>query len=56
MSESVIKLDDGQDVFVHYTDINMKGYRVLVENDVVEFDVTTGSKGLKAADTRATPT
>lgn len=47
-----IESDDGQDVFVHHTDITMDGYRTLAEGDPVEFDVTQGPKGLKAENVR----
>ena len=44
-----ITLDDGgQDVFVHYSAIDMGGYRTLVEGQRVEFEVGTGSKGPQA--------
>lgn len=47
-----ITLSDGsnRDVFVHFTAIQAKGYRKLAENDVVEFTVESGEKGLKASD------
>lgn len=44
-----ISTDEGQDVFVHYSAINSKGYRSLNENDVVEFEMEKGPKGLKAS-------
>lgn len=47
-----IESDDGQDVFVHHTNITMDGYRTLAEGDPVEFDVTQGPKGLKAENVR----
>lgn len=34
----------GQDVFVHYSAIDMSGYKVLEEGQAVVFDVGTGSK------------
>ena len=40
--------DGGEDVFVHHTAIKMEGYRKLVEGQKVEFEVTTGPKGLQA--------
>lgn len=40
--------DDGQDVFVHYTAIEMDGYRSLAEGQPVEFEVGTGPKGPQA--------
>jgi CspA family cold shock protein len=41
--------DDGEDVFVHYSAIQMEGYRKLEEGQQVEFSVETGPKGLQAA-------
>ena len=43
-----IQRDDGNDVFVHYTNIMGKGFRTLKENDEVEFEVNEGPKGLQA--------
>ena len=43
-----IQRDDGNDVFVHYTNITGTGFRTLKENDEVEFEVTEGPKGLQA--------
>jgi cold shock protein len=43
---------DGEDVFVHFSAIQMKGYRSLDEGQMVEFDVTQGPKGLQAANVR----
>jgi CspA family cold shock protein len=40
--------DDGQDVFVHYSAIEMTGYKVLEEGQAVTFEVGTGSKGPQA--------
>ena len=37
--------DGGQDVFVHYSAIDMAGYKVLEEGQQVVFEVGTGSKG-----------
>ena len=39
---------DGNDVFVHYTGLNMEGYKTLEEGQEVEFDVTDGAKGPQA--------
>ncbi len=41
--------DDGQDVFVHFSSINMTGYKRLEENQKVEFSIEQGPKGLQAA-------
>jgi len=43
-----ITADDGQDVFVHYSAIQMSGYRVLEEGQPVSFEVGTGAKGPQA--------
>jgi len=42
----------GQDVFVHYSAIDMSGYKVLEEGQAVTFDVGTGSKGPQAESVR----
>ncbi|MCI8291908.1 MAG: cold shock domain-containing protein [Hespellia sp.] len=39
---------EGNDVFVHYTGLNMDGYKTLEEGQEVEFDVTEGTKGPQA--------
>jgi cold shock protein len=46
---------DGEDVFVHFSAIQMEGYRSLDEGQLVEFDVTQGPKGLQAANVRPMP-
>ena len=38
----------GEDVFVHFKEIVGDGYKSLNEGDAVEFEVTTGPKGLQA--------
>ena len=43
----------GEDVFVHFSAIQMNGYKVLDENQRVEFDVTQGPKGPQAENVRA---
>lgn len=43
-----ITVEDGQDVFVHYSAIDMTGYRVLQEGQAVIFEVGTGAKGPQA--------
>ncbi|MGO4692055.1 cold-shock protein [Glaciibacter sp. 2TAF33] len=43
-----ITVDGGQDVFVHYSAIDMNGYKVLEEGQQVEFEVGTGAKGPQA--------
>lgn len=42
--------DDGSDdVFVHFSAIQSKGFRSLDEGDKVEYDVEEGPKGLQAS-------
>ncbi len=41
--------DDGKDVFVHYSSIQVDGYRSLKEGDPVEFDIETGVSGKEQA-------
>lgn len=38
----------GQDVFVHYSGLNMSGFKTLDEGANVEFDVIDGAKGPQA--------
>ncbi len=40
--------DDGPDVFVHYSAIQLDGYKTLKEGDEVEFDIVQGEKGPQA--------
>ncbi len=40
-----ITVADGQDVFVHYSNIEMNGFRVLEEGQQVEFTVGSGQTG-----------
>jgi len=47
-----IQQSDGADVFVHFSAIQMNGYRALEEGQQVEFDVQEGPKGLQAASVR----
>ena len=48
--------DDGdQDVFVHFSAIDMEGYRTLKEGQRVEFEVEQGPKGLHANNLHAAP-
>ena len=45
--------DDGEDVFVHFSAIQMEGYRKLLEGQKVEFSIEAGPKGLQAANVTA---
>ena len=40
--------EEGKDVFVHYSGLNMSGFKSLDECAEVEFDVTEGAKGPQA--------
>lgn len=44
--------DGGPDLFVHYSEIRGKGFKVLEENQRVEFDVGQGTKGAQAQNVR----
>jgi len=44
-----ISRDDGDDVFVHYSEINTEGFKTLAENQEVSFEVKEGPKGLQAS-------
>ncbi len=43
-----ISQEDGTDVFVHHTAIQSEGFRTLQEEQMVEFEVVRGTKGLQA--------
>ena len=43
-----IQRASGEDVFVHFSAVQMSGYRTLEEGAEVEFEVKTGPKGLQA--------
>ena len=39
---------EGHDVFVHYSGLNMDGFKTLEEGQEVEYEVTDGAKGPQA--------
>lgn len=39
---------EGNDVFVHYSGLNMEGYKTLNEGQEVEYEVVDGAKGPQA--------
>jgi CspA family cold shock protein len=43
-----IQQEDGNDVFVHYSNITGNGFKVLEDGESVEFEVIEGDKGLQA--------
>jgi|YelNatPaOPRAMG01_1025707.scaffolds.fasta_scaffold38692_3 CspA family cold shock protein len=44
-----ITMENGEDIFVHYTAISGEGYRTLKQGDEVEFEVVHSKKGLQAS-------
>ena len=44
----VVTSDDGNDYFMHYSGINMEGFKCLDSNDIVSFDSKEGSLGMLA--------
>lgn len=44
-----IAREGGDDLFVHYSEIQGNGYRSLDEGATVEFEITQGKKGLQAS-------
>lgn len=43
-----IQQQDGDDVFVHYKDIQGAGFKTLAEGERVSFEIVDGEKGKKA--------
>ncbi len=45
--------DNGEeDVFVHFSAVNMDGFKKLLKGQLVEYTVEEGAKGLQAVDVR----
>ena len=44
-----ISQENGDDLFVHYSEIQSSGFRTLEEGARVEFEITQGRKGLQAS-------
>ena len=40
-----ISREDGDDLFVHFSEIQMDGFKTLEEGQAVEFDITEGKGG-----------
>lgn len=47
-----ISRDDGDDVFVHFSNIAGNGYKTLEEGQKVEFEIGPGRKGDQAENVR----
>jgi len=43
-----IEQEEGDDIFVHHSAINMQGFRTLAEGDRVSFEVEVGDRGPSA--------
>ena len=43
-----IEQDEGEDVFVHFSVIEMDGFKTLADGTEVEFEFVQGDKGLQA--------
>jgi CspA family cold shock protein len=41
--------EEGNDVFVHFSALNMEGFKALEEGQEVEFEIVNGEKGPQAA-------
>lgn len=41
--------DTGEDLFAHYSEIKMNGFKVLREGQRVQFEITQGKKGKQAS-------
>jgi cold shock protein len=40
-----ISREDGDDLFVHFSEIKMDGFKTLNQDDKVQFEITTGQNG-----------
>jgi len=44
-----ISVENGDDVFVHFSAIQGEGFKALEEGQSVEFEITQGNRGAQAA-------
>ena len=47
---------EGQDVFIHYSQIKVEGFKTLKENQWVEYELANTDKGFQAQDVRPVST
>lgn len=47
-----ISRENGDDVFVHYSAINMDGFKTLEEGQEVQFEIVEGDKGPQATNVK----
>ena len=43
-----IKTDEGKDLFFHYSELQMEGFKTIEANKIVEFELAETDKGLRA--------
>lgn len=43
------RMDGGDDVFLHFSELSQSGFKTIAEDTRVEFDVEQGPKGAKAS-------
>jgi len=48
----IMATDTEEDIFAHFSAIEMDGYKTLKQGQEVEYDVTQGPKGLTASNIR----
>lgn len=51
-----IQQENGSDVFVHFSDIQVDGYKALNDGDSVEFELSKGDIGPRAANVKVLST
>lgn len=44
-----IDQNENEDIFVHFSSIQMEGYKLLKQGQIVEFEILEGPKGIQAA-------
>ena len=49
-----IEQEEGEDIFVHHSGINMAGFRTLAEGDRVSFEIEVGERGPSAKNVEKT--